>query len=96
MFITSMKSLLGYNSPRGFIDETQRSERGDSPTPSQKRDAEQPEMAEMKRHKISEQITTAADTREKVSPKERGSIDSRRKESVRGEKSCFFYDCVLR
>jgi len=96
MFNFSVKSFLGYNSPRGLIDDTQRSERGESPTPSQKRDAEQPEMAEMKRLKITEQITTAADMREKTSPKERGSIDSRRKD-VRGENSCFFFqDCVLR
>jgi hypothetical protein len=86
MFSFSVKNLLGYGSPRGFIDEPRRFERGESPTHSQKRDPEPPETAEVKRIKVSEQITTAADTREKASPKERSSMDSRRKDSVKGEK----------
>ena len=79
----SVKGLLGYGTPRGFNDEPYRFERVESPTQSQKRDAEPPEMAEMKRIKITEQITAAA---EKTSPKERSSMDSRRKDSVKGEK----------
>jgi hypothetical protein len=82
----SVKGFLGYGSPRGLIDESQRPEREESPTHGQKRDAEPPEMAEMKRIKLSEQIAAAADIREKASPKERSSMDSRRKDAVKGEK----------
>ena len=83
MFNFSVKGILGYGTPRGFNNEPHRFEREESPTQSQKRDAEPPEMSEMKRIKITEQITAAA---EKTSPKERSSMDSRRKDSVKGEK----------
>lgn len=85
MFNFSMKGLLGYGSPRGLNDEPRRFEREESPIQSQRRDADPPEMSEMKRIKMAEQITTIADTREKTSQKERNSLDSRRKDSVKGE-----------
>lgn len=79
------KGFFDYVSPRGPSDEIRRSEREYSPTQSPKREAGLSEMAETKKLKVPEPITAAADTREKTSPKERSSMDSRRKDSVRGE-----------
>lgn len=81
----TVRGLLEYVSPRGPNDEIRRFEREDSPTQSPKREAGLSEMAEVKRLKVPEQITAAADTREKTGPRERSSMDGRRKDNVRGE-----------
>jgi hypothetical protein len=95
----SVKGFFGYGSPKGLNYEPHRFEREESPTQSRKRGAEPAEVAESKRMKVTEQITTAADAGENTSPKERSSMDSRRKESVRGKQglpapSMPAYQCI--